>query len=549
MACTSNDYSVSISRRYAHWFVVCFIGWSVQATAWSHPAEAPSYSLAIHTVVARQMITLHFSSQIAPYRWSARAGQMQIQFPASVQAKIVKSNRLLRWEKGLRWDAPHHQLTIDYAKSGHLVVVVGKKRHQIQLHWLSSSPAKHHSALTMGLHVRDISAGELLRWLVHQHGESLVLNAKQLPVLTLEMKQQPWEAIFHAILRSCNLVAWHRSHTWFIETRDQHKKEELARLAERKIKVQLMPLVTQTLAIRYANAQQLAKLLTRSMHQQLIHQGSILADPRTNTLIIHAPHHYLPDIVQLAHQLDAPVREVAIASRMVTVTSNASKELGVRWQAGSSAGLVEQTGDQLNINLPVTSAMAQASFKIAHYGSSRLDLELSALEQEHKGRIIASPRITTANRHSAYIAQGREIPYVESASSGATSVTYKKAELSLKVTPQITPDNGIILDLLITQNNAGDEVNTGTGKAVAINTQEIRTQVLLHNGQTIVLGGIYQQRRQKSVSKVPLLGDIPAIGGLFRHTSTHQQKNELLIFVTPKIVASPLNPSVKKRQG
>ena len=164
------------------------------------------------------------------------------------------------------------------------------------------------------------------------------------------------------------------------------------------------------------------------------------------------------------------------------------------------------------------------------------DLELSALESENKGEIIASPRITVANQHEAYIEQGTEIPYVQATSSGATSVEFKKAVLSLKVTPHITPDNRIILDLVVTQDTRGETVATSTGDAVAIDTQEIKTQVLVENGETIVLGGIFQQTSSDGVSKVPLFGDLPVVGALFRNTSQLQQKRELLIFVTPKIV-------------
>ena len=165
-----------------------------------------------------------------------------------------------------------------------------------------------------------------------------------------------------------------------------------------------------------------------------------------------------------------------------------------------------------------------------------LDLELSALERENKGEIVATPRITASNQQTSSIEQGTEIPYVQAASSGATSVSFKKAVLSLEVTPQITPDNSVILDLAITQNSRGDTVSTSTGPAVAIDTQQLKTQVTAKNGETIVLGGIYQQQVINSVSKVPLLGDLPFIGRAFRTDTSFNEKRELLIFVTPKIV-------------
>ena len=158
------------------------------------------------------------------------------------------------------------------------------------------------------------------------------------------------------------------------------------------------------------------------------------------------------------------------------------------------------------------------------------------MESENKGEIIASPRITVANQQEAYIEQGTEIPYVQATSSGATSVEFKKAVLSLKVTPHITPDNRIILDLVVTQDTRGETVSTSTGEAVAIDTQEIKTQVLVENGETIVLGGIFQQTSSDGVTKVPVFGDLPLVGALFRNTSVLQEKRELLIFVTPKIV-------------
>ena len=166
---------------------------------------------------------------------------------------------------------------------------------------------------------------------------------------------------------------------------------------------------------------------------------------------------------------------------------------------------------------------------------------MSALENENKAEIISSPRVTTANQKEALIEQGYEIPYNESASSGATTISFKKAVLSLKVTPQITPDNNVILDLHVTQDDIYQDVNTGNGgTAKALSTQAINTQVLVKNGETLVLGGIYNRSIKKTVQKVPLLGDIPGVGVLFRNTTNTNTKKELLIFVTPKIVTGNL---------
>ena len=260
--------------------------------------------------------------------------------------------------------------------------------------------------------------------------------------------------------------------------------------------------------------------------------------------------------------LDVAVKQVVIEARMVTVTDGVDDALGIRWgvtdvnKNGSVSGTLEgldtaATGstpsidNRLNVNLaatPATGTAASIAFQVAKLSDgSLLDLELSALENENKAEIISSPRVTTANQKEALIEQGYEIPYNESASSGATTVAFKKAVLSLKVTPQITPDNNVILDLHITQDDIYKDVSTGNGgTAVALSTQAINTQVLVKNGETLVLGGIYNRSIKKTVSKVPVLGDIPGIGVLFRNTTNANTKKELLIFVTPKIVTGNL---------
>ena len=256
--------------------------------------------------------------------------------------------------------------------------------------------------------------------------------------------------------------------------------------------------------------------------------------------------------------LDIPVKQVVIEARMVTIDDGVDEELGVRWgvtkakEDGSISGTIEgnntaadgtapKVDDRLNVNLPVADAAGSIAFQVAKLADGTLlDLELSALETENKAEIIASPRVTTANQKEAIIEQGTEFPSNSSSSSGATTVEWKKAVLSLKVTPHITPDNRVILDLTVTQDTLGKEVKTGTGTGTAINTQQISTQVLVDNGETLVLGGIYQQTIKKDVTKVPLLGDIPGVGVLFRNTSESNTKRELLIFVTPKIVVESI---------
>ncbi len=265
-------------------------------------------------------------------------------------------------------------------------------------------------------------------------------------------------------------------------------------------------------------------------------------------------------IREIIESLDIPVKQVQIEARIVTVNEGNLDELGIRWGMSSKNGShtvggsiegnmntiglyepedgTEMINNFLNVNLGATAANASSiAFQVAKLGSGTLlDLELSAMQRESKAEIISSPRLITTNKKPAYIEQGTEIPYLESSSSGATTVAFKKAVLSLKVTPQITPDNRLVLDLSVTQDRPGDVVKTGTGEAVAINTQRIGTQVLVNNGETVVLGGIFQHSLTNTIDKVPLLGDLPFLGALFRRSYQQLGKSELLIFVTPQVV-------------
>jgi len=340
------------------------------------------------------------------------------------------------------------------------------------------------------------------------------------------------------------------------EELDLREKQQLekARLAE-----ELGDLRSEIIKINFAKASDIAQMIGgEGAVSMLSERGSISIDERTNSLLIRELAENIVVIRQIVESLDIPVKQVQIEARIVTVNEGNLDELGVRWGFTSTNGnntaggsiesnlfqvgkLGESTlpvDDFLNVNLAATSANASSiAFQVAKLGSDMLlDLELSALQRESKAEIISSPRLITTNKKPAYIEQGTEIPYLESSSSGATTVAFKKAVLSLKVTPQITPDNRLVLDLSVTQDRPGDIVKTGTGEAVAINTQRIGTQVLVNNGETVVLGGIFQHSVNNTVDKVPLLGDLPLLGALFRRSYEQVGKSELLIFVTPKVV-------------
>jgi type IV pilus assembly protein PilQ len=330
-------------------------------------------------------------------------------------------------------------------------------------------------------------------------------------------------------------------------------KKEVAELAE---------LYSEFIQINFAKAADITALLAQQDSSLLSERGTVSFDERTNTVLIKDTRTVLDNVKRIVEVLDVPVRQVIIEARMVSVVDNMNDELGIRWGLsgnidigdgfGVTSGSIEGNdtlagggtpaiGDRLNVNLPVASPAGSIAVKIAELANGQvLDLELSALEAEQKAEVIASPRITTTDQKSAYIEQGTEIPYVESSSSGATSIAFKKAVLGLQVTPHITPDNKIILDLQINQDTRGDDVKTVGGESVSIDTQVISTQVLVENGETVVLGGIFKHEIKTVVTKVPVLGDIPWLGVLFRSTKNINQKRELLIFVTPKVVVDTL---------
>ena len=316
---------------------------------------------------------------------------------------------------------------------------------------------------------------------------------------------------------------------------------------------------TELITLKYAQADDFAQLIDGA--DMLSERGKLSVDKRTNTILVRDLASNISAVKQIVRSLDVPIKQVQIEARIVTVDEGHLEELGVRWglsRTNRTTGidgsiednnLDEVTIDQiLNINLGSPSINAASiAFKFAILGSDvLLDLELSAMQSESKAEVISRPRLMTTNKQPAYIEQGTEIPYFESSESGETRVEFKKAVLSLNVTPQILPDDRLILDLSVTQDRPGSIVKTGTGEAIAINTQKMGTQVLVNNGQTVVLGGIYQYSLNDSKDSVPLLGDIPFLGGLFRRTYQNIAKSELLIFVTPTIVPESDFSEVRK---
>jgi type IV pilus assembly protein PilQ len=350
----------------------------------------------------------------------------------------------------------------------------------------------------------------------------------------------------------------------------QREKEELE---AQKQMVDLSPVHTRYHQINYAKAADIAKLLKSEKNSILTERGSVTIDERTNTLMVLETSVKQEEIAALIHKLDVPVKQVMIESRIVIANDDFGRDLGVRagvTTAGSNGtnGVVAVTGgaagadtmvssaianniagtgpypiavpsqaDRYNVNLPASGGRLALAILGADY---LVDLELSALQTEGRGEVLSNPRVITSNQKAAKIEQGVEIPYQEASSSGATSTSFKKAVLSLSVTPQITPDDRVVMDLAVNKDSVGG-IYSGVP---SINTRSINTQVLVSNGDTVVLGGVYEQSTSEGNTKVPFLGDIPILGYLFRTTSKTESKSELLIFVTPKILSDKIDAGI-----
>ncbi|MEG0008439.1 MAG: type IV pilus secretin PilQ family protein [Aeromonas sp.] len=450
------------------------------------------------------------------------------------------------------------QFDYRYDQADKMFIIEVKKR-------VATTAAKQYQGKPISLNFQDIPVRTVLQIIADFNNLNLVTTDSVSGNITLRLDGVPWEQALDIILKVRGLDKRLDNNILLVAPADEIAAREKQQLESRNQVADLAQLYTEYLQINYAKAAEVAALLSSESTKLLSPRGAVSVDERTNVLVVKDTADVISNVKRMLDILDIPVKQVVIEARMVTIDDGFDEALGVRWGVtktdghgngtsgtiegndgsgnndGSSAITRPSVEDRLNVNLPVTNAAGTLAFQVARLANGTLlDLELSALEKESKAEIIASPRVTTANQKPALIEQGTEIPYVESSSSGATSVTFKKAVLSLKVTPQITPDNRVILDLTVTQDTKGETVPTGTGDAVSINAQSITTQVLVNNGETLVLGGIYQQTIKNDVSKVPLLGDIPGLGYLFKKTTSENKKRELLIFVTPRIVTDAL---------
>jgi type IV pilus assembly protein PilQ len=433
---------------------------------------------------------------------------------------------------------------------------------------------KEYTGERLTLNFQDIETRAVLQLLADTSGQNMVISDSVGGNVTLRLQNVPWDQALDIVMRTKGLDMRREGNVMFVAPAQEIAAREKELLTARQQVQQLAPLRTEYLQINYAKASDLAALIKSGQNSSLLSdRGSVAIDERTNTLLLQDTSERLGDIRRLVSTLDIPVRQVLIEARIVIVNDDYSRELGVRFGAttaidhgGSDGGgivssrnfVTEEDGVALSrqpdgvntppsfalgdpdtrymVNLPVANPAGRLALTLLD-SDYIVDLELTAAQAEGRGEIISSPRLITANQREATIEQGVEIPYQESSSSGATTTQFKKAVLSLKVTPQITPDNRVILDLTVAKDSVGQLVASATGGFVpSIDTREIVTQVLVNDGQTVVLGGILETERRDNEQKVPWLGDVPVLGLLFKTTSKTDNKDELLIFVTPRIL-------------
>ena len=411
----------------------------------------------------------------------------------------------------------------------------------------------------LSLNFQNIEVRALLQVIADFTNFNVVTSDTVVGNVTLRLKDVPWDQALDIILKQKDLDMRKNGNVILVAPREEFAaKEKLAYEARAQLD-DLEPLVTETFTMNYVKGEELRKLMIDPKQTMLSKRGSVLLDSRSNIMIIKDTQKRIEDIRTMLAQIDIPLRQVMIEARIVEAGDSFAKNLGIRLSMGATerdgqnGGLKEtdkafivpnnRTAHKGSINLPATPRASKAgTYALTLFGrgfSRFITAEISALEADGKGKIISSPRVMTSNQNEALIEQGVEIPYQEASSSGATSVSFKKANLSLKVKPQITPDGKVAMILDINKDTPNTSLSTGSG--VAIDTKHVKTEVLVDNGGTVVIGGIYTQTTSSNTNRIPLLGDLPYIGWLFKNREWIDDKTELLVFITPRIMAEGLS--------
>ncbi|MBC3484829.1 secretin N-terminal domain-containing protein [Pseudomonas kermanshahensis] len=387
----------------------------------------------------------------------------------------------------------------------------------------------------LSLNFQDVQVRAVLQVLADHAGVNLVASDSVQGNITLRLQDVPWEQALDLVLRSKGLARREEGNVLLVAPAAELAGQSLDARLGQALDAQLQPLQRELMPIHHAVASELAELLLATLADDgiLTGRGSLSVDARTNTLVAYQPADRLAELRHLVAQLDVPVRQVAIEARIVEANVDYEKSLGVRW-GGPLYGENVRPGKELFVDLGVERAGSSVGLGLLR-GGILLDLELSAMEKSGNGEIISQPKVVTADKETARILKGTEVPYQETSKSGATSVSFREASLSLEVTPQITPDNKVIMTVRVTKDEP-DYVNA-LNNVPPIRKNEVNAKVRVADGETIVIGGVYSTTQNNVVDKVPFFGDLPYVGRLFRRDVLQEKKSELLVFLTPRIMS------------
>ena len=433
------------------------------------------------------------------------------------------------------------------------------------------------------LDFQDVDVRTILQIIAKESGQNIVASDSVQGKMTLNLKDVPWDQALDLVMQARDLDMRKHGNVWNIAPRRELLNQEREQMRGRRELAELGVLLSRSFQLKYKSVEEFKSMLenttqgstgTGSKNSMLTSRGSAMFDTGTNTMVITDTQEVITKFERLVEQLDVPVRQVMIEARIVEANEGFQRELGVRWSAASTdygghaltgvnGGLTTDSGGSSgqqtltwngsssnpannqtlglpNVNLPVVGATSMVTlFRRTAHGF--LGLELSAMQDQGKGKVISSPRVLTQDRKEAQMHDGQDIPYQTATSSGATAIGWKEATTGLVVTPQITPDGNIIMNLKVTKNSPTAVYANGTP---ILTKREVETSAMVENGGTMVVGGIYVEENTNDASKVPLLGDIPVLGNLFKHTTKIKNRRELLIFITPRIVDTMNTSSV-----
>lgn len=394
-----------------------------------------------------------------------------------------------------------------------------------------SAKKESNDLISMNFYQTDVAI--ILQALADNKQMNLVMIDDISTKQTIKLKNVDWQKALKVVLNSANLQAEIEDNILFVSKSIEPEVLAQRELLEQKEQELNQPLTLLTIPIKHGDPNNLVE--TIQQQGLLSERGKAIVDKRTNSVLITDMTKQFADIKKLVKALDQPIPQVHISAHIVTMSDESMEELGIKWGYLSKSS---QFFNQLDVDLGVVNPSSSVGFNLAKLSGSLLNLELSALESENQLEIIASPNLLTANQNMASIKQGTEIPYeVSTGGNGSTSIEFKQAVLGLEVTPKIVADKQMILDLYITQNTTGRSIKRRDGgEALAIETQEIKTQVKVKDGETVVLGGIFQQVNSNGKKKVPGLAQVPIIGNAFKYNAKKNQKRELVIFITPQLV-------------